>query len=98
MPGSSPQAPSAANSPPSPLYEFLTDQNAVPTDPVKGVKRPKVDSYEGKTPAIADHPNLRSTEDEAGGLANLQSQLLTPCALPNITLRTQTRMTAPPAR
>src|SRR5271165_1583793 len=36
------------------LYEFLTDQNAVPTNPVKGVKRPKVDSYEGKTPAIAD--------------------------------------------
>jgi hypothetical protein len=26
----------------------------VPTNPVKGVKRPKVDSYEGKTPAIAD--------------------------------------------
>ena len=38
----------------SSLYEFLTDQNAVPTNPVKGVKRPKVDSYEGKTPAIAD--------------------------------------------
>jgi integrase/recombinase XerD len=38
----------------SSLYDFLTDQNAVPTNPVKGVKRPKVDSYEGKTPAIAD--------------------------------------------
>jgi len=38
----------------SSLYENLTDQNAVPTNPVKGVKRPKVDSYEGKTPAIAD--------------------------------------------
>jgi site-specific recombinase XerD len=38
----------------SSLYEFLTDQNAVPVNPVKGVKRPKVDSYEGKTPAIAD--------------------------------------------
>ena len=38
----------------SSLYEYLTDQNAVPTNPVKGVKRPKVDSYEGKTPAIAD--------------------------------------------
>jgi integrase/recombinase XerD len=38
----------------SSLYEFLTDQNAVPTNPLKGVKRPKVDSYEGKTPAIAD--------------------------------------------
>jgi site-specific recombinase XerD len=38
----------------SSLYEFLTDQNAVATNPVKGVKRPKVESYEGKTPAIAD--------------------------------------------
>jgi integrase/recombinase XerD len=38
----------------SSLYDFLTDQNAVPVNPVKGVKRPKVDSYEGKTPAIAD--------------------------------------------
>jgi integrase/recombinase XerD len=38
----------------SSLYEFLTDNNAVATNPVKGVKRPKVDSYEGKTPAIAD--------------------------------------------
>src|SRR5580658_9959913 len=38
----------------SSLYEFLTDQSALPTNPVKGVKRPKVDSYEGKTPAIAD--------------------------------------------
>lgn len=38
----------------SSLYEFLTDKNAVATNPVKGVKRPKVDSYEGKTPAIAD--------------------------------------------
>ena len=36
------------------LYEFMTDQNAIATNPVKGVKRPKVDSYEGKTPAIAD--------------------------------------------
>ena len=38
----------------SSLYEFMTDQNAIATNPVKGVKRPKVDSYEAKTPAIAD--------------------------------------------
>jgi integrase/recombinase XerD len=38
----------------SSLYAFMTDQNAIATNPVKGVKRPKVDSYEGKTPAIAD--------------------------------------------
>src|SRR3981189_1492012 len=32
----------------SSLYEFMTDQNAIATNPVKGVKRPKVDSYEGQ--------------------------------------------------
>lgn len=36
------------------LFEYLCDQNAVPTNPVKGVKRPRVDSYEGKTPALGD--------------------------------------------
>lgn len=38
----------------SSLFEYLCDQNAVPTNPVKGVKRPKVESYEGKTPALGD--------------------------------------------
>ncbi len=37
------------------LYEFLCDRNAVDQNPVKGVKRPKVDTYEGKTPALGDH-------------------------------------------
>lgn len=37
------------------LYEFLCDRNAVTQNPVKGVKRPKVDTYEGKTPALGDH-------------------------------------------
>ena len=36
------------------LYEFLCDRNAVEQNPVKGVKRPKVDTYEGKTPALGD--------------------------------------------
>jgi integrase/recombinase XerD len=36
------------------LYEYLCDCNAVTHNPVKGVKRPKIDSYEGKTPALAD--------------------------------------------
>lgn len=36
------------------LYEHLCDSNAVTHNPVKGVKRPKVDSYEGKTPALGD--------------------------------------------
>ena len=39
----------------SSLFEFLCEANAVPTNPVKGVKRPRVESYEGKTPALGDH-------------------------------------------
>jgi len=30
----------------SSLFEYLCDQNSVPTNPIKGVKRPKVESYE----------------------------------------------------
>jgi integrase/recombinase XerD len=36
------------------LFEYLCEQNAVTTNPVDGVKRPKVESYEGKTPALGD--------------------------------------------
>jgi len=32
----------------------LCDRHAVPFNPAKGVSRPKIDSYEGKTPAISD--------------------------------------------
>jgi site-specific recombinase XerD len=39
----------------SSLFEYLCDQNAVTHNPVKGVKRPGVESYEGKTPALGDH-------------------------------------------
>ncbi|MGH8580622.1 MAG: tyrosine-type recombinase/integrase, partial [Gammaproteobacteria bacterium] len=39
----------------SSLFEHLCEANAVTHNPVKGVKRPKVESYEGKTPAIGDH-------------------------------------------
>ena len=35
-------------------YQYLCDKHAVPFNPVKGVSRPKIDSYEGKTPAISD--------------------------------------------
>lgn len=38
----------------SSLYEHLCDVNAVATNSVKGVKRPKVETYEGKTPALGD--------------------------------------------
>ena len=39
----------------SSLFEYLCERNAVETNPVKGVKRPKVETYEGKTPAIGDN-------------------------------------------
>jgi integrase/recombinase XerD len=39
----------------SSLFEYLCARNAVETNPVKGVKRPKVESYESKTPALGDH-------------------------------------------
>ena len=38
----------------SSLYDYLCDANAVTHSPVKGVKRPKVESYEGKTPTLGD--------------------------------------------
>ena len=37
------------------LFEYLCEKNTVAHNPVKGVKRPAVDSYEGKTPALGDH-------------------------------------------
>ena len=39
----------------SSLFEYLCERNAVTHNPVKGVKRPKVESGEGKTPALGDH-------------------------------------------
>ncbi len=38
----------------SSLFDYLCEANAVTHNPVKGVKRPKVESYEGKTPALGD--------------------------------------------
>lgn len=38
----------------SSLFEYLCERNAVQVNPVKGVTRPKVDSYQGKTPALSD--------------------------------------------
>jgi site-specific recombinase XerD len=39
----------------SSLFEYLCEKNAVTHDPVKGVKRPRAESGEGKTPALGDH-------------------------------------------
>src|ERR1700674_2677833 len=40
---------------PSSLFEYLCEKNAVTHNPVKGVKRPKVETGENKTPALGDH-------------------------------------------
>ena len=37
------------------LFDYLCEKNAVTHNPVKGVKRPKVDNQEGRTPALGDH-------------------------------------------
>jgi integrase/recombinase XerD len=39
----------------SSLFQYLCDNNAVAYNPVKGVKRPKAETDEGKTPALGDH-------------------------------------------
>jgi len=39
----------------SSLYEYLCEKNAVDFNPVKGAKRPKIESNEGKTPALGNH-------------------------------------------
>ena len=39
----------------SSLFEHLCESNAMTHNPVKGVKRPPVESYKGKTPALGDH-------------------------------------------
>jgi integrase/recombinase XerD len=39
----------------SSLFEYLCERNAVTHNPVKGVKRPRAESGEGRTPALGDH-------------------------------------------
>ncbi len=46
----------------SSLFEHLCDSNAVTHNPVKGIKRPPVDTSEGKTPAPGDHQAHRLLE------------------------------------
>ena len=50
---------------------LLCEQNAVGTNPVDGVKRPKVETYEGKTPALGDAQTRQLLKLPAGdGLTN----------------------------
>lgn len=39
----------------SSLFEYLCEKNSISHNPVKGIKRPPVETYEGKTPALGDH-------------------------------------------
>jgi site-specific recombinase XerD len=39
----------------SSLFQYLCEKHAVTHNPVKGVKRPRVESDEGKTPALGDY-------------------------------------------
>lgn len=38
----------------SSLFDYLCERNAVDLNPVRGTKRPKVETQEGKTPALSD--------------------------------------------
>ena len=48
------------------LFEHLCEANSVAENPVKGVKRPKVGSYSGKTPALGDHQARRLLQTPQG--------------------------------
>jgi site-specific recombinase XerD len=50
------------------LFDYLCEKNAVTHNPAKGVERPKTESGEGKTPALADHQArklLAAPEDDS---------------------------------
>jgi integrase/recombinase XerD len=48
------------------LFDYLCEKNAVTHNPVKGVKRPKNDSTEGRTPALGDHQARKLLEAPDG--------------------------------
>src|SRR6185503_4686461 len=61
----------------SSLFEYLCERNAVATNPVDGVKRPKVESDEGKTPALGDAQTRQLLKLPAGdGLQQLRDRAL----------------------
>ena len=58
----------------SSLFEYLCDRNAVTHNPVKGVRRPPIETYEGKTPALGDH-QARQLLDAPGRVASGAGQV-----------------------
>jgi len=57
----------------SSLFDYLCEQNAITHNPVKGVKRPKADMNEGKTPAIGDG-QARAAQRARSGHAQRQTR------------------------
>ena len=51
----------------SSLFDHLCNENAVPHNPVGGVKRPAADNNEGKTPALSDDQARRLLKAPEGG-------------------------------
>lgn len=61
----------------SSLYEFLCESNAVLANPVDGVKRPKADLNEGKTPTLGDHQARRLLNaPQADGIKGLRDRAI----------------------
>lgn len=61
----------------SSLFEYLCECNAVAANPVRGVKRPLVESYEGKTPAISDAQARRLLDaPDASSLKGLRDRAI----------------------
>lgn len=61
----------------SSLFEALCEANAIQGNPVDGVKRPRLDSQEGKTPAIGDHQaRALLTVPDASTLAGLRDRAM----------------------
>lgn len=67
----------------SSLFEHLCESNAVTHNPVKGVKRPPVESYEGKTPALGDHQAraLLEAPDRTRSRASAIGRSWPPCSI-----------------
>jgi integrase/recombinase XerD len=81
----------------SSLFEYLCERNAVMHNPVKGVRRPRVEGGEGKTPAIGDRlgsghtppryarrgmPRLRCSVTEGEARARCYGLTCSTCRLP----------------
>ena len=65
----------------STLFEYLSEANAVTHNPVRGVKQPTVESYEGKTPPLGDAETRQLLKLPAGeGLLQLRDRARHRCS------------------